>query len=73
MRVTATATKAGITVHRDGEVAGHRDVNLKVNWRGYHGVNTDEAEALLGDEGLGVRTWIWNAKKKHYVTLLVSL
>lgn len=72
MRVTATVTKTGITVHKDGEVAGHRDVKLGVNWKGYHGVNADHAEMLLEDEGLVPLHWIWNEDKQHYVTLLVT-
>lgn len=73
MRVTAKVTKTGITVYRDGEVAGHRDVKLGCNWKGYNGINKDEAESLLEDEGLAVMTWFWNAEKKHYVTLLMTL
>lgn len=72
MRVTATATKTEVTVYRDGEEAARRDVDLRVNWKGYHGISTDEAEGLLEEDGWRVMTWFWNAEKKHYVTLLLT-
>jgi hypothetical protein len=51
----------------------HIEGDLSVNWQGYRGVNTDEAEALLEDQGLTPRTWIWNAEKKHYTALLAGM
>ncbi len=73
MRITATATKAGISVRENGAEVKFIEDDLRVSRKGYHGVDTDAAEMALEDMALGVRTWIWNAQKKHYVTLLVSL
>lgn len=73
MRITALATKTGISIREDGAEVKFIEDDLKVSWKGYHGVNTDAAEMDLEDEGLAPRTWIWNAKKRHYVTLLVAL
>jgi hypothetical protein len=73
MRITATATRTGVIIRQDGAEAGRIESDLRVKWKGYHGVNTDAAEMDLEELGLGARHWIWNGDKRHYIALLVRL
>ena len=73
MRITALATKTGISIREDGAEVKFIEDDLRVSRKGYRGIDTDVAEMALEDIGLGVRTWIWNGKKGHYITLLVRL